>query len=347
MKTAVVILNWNTAGQLREFLPSVVASCRTERDTAVIVADNGSTDGSAFLVRDEFPGVGVMSFDTNYGFTGGYNKALSGLDAEYYVLLNSDIETPEGWLSPLVRWMDSHPECAACGPRLLSLRERDHFEYAGAAGGWIDRFGYPYCRGRVLSRTEKDEGQYDGDPVEVAWVSGACLLVRRTVWEKLGGLDDRFFAHMEEIDFCWRARLLGYTVCMVPSSAVYHLGGGTLDATSPQKLKLNFRNNLLLLDNNLALTVGPFKAWWRIAFRRLLDLGSALVYLLQGQREFASAVLQGHREYRRMRGAGRTEGAVRFEDPMMKLCILPLAAIKGEGIFKYLRAYEDSHCRRG
>ena len=214
MKTAIVILNWNTRNYLREFLPGLIAS-KEGMDAEVIVADNASVDDSLDVLTREFPGVRQIPLDRNYGFTGGYNRALAQVEADYFVLINSDIDVPKDWLQPLVAWMDSHPKCGACGPKLLSMYDRDSFEYAGAAGGLLDRYGYPFCRGRVMSMVEKDEGQYD-TPADVFWVSGACLMVRSRLWKRLGGLDDRFFAHMEEIDLCWRIQLAGYTVTVVP-----------------------------------------------------------------------------------------------------------------------------------
>ncbi len=308
MKTAVVILNWNTRDYLRKFLPGLIAS--TEGlDAEVIVADNASTDGSPEMLAAEFPDVRRISLDRNYGFTGGYNRALAQVEAEYFVLINSDIEVPQGWLKPLTDWMDTHPHCGACGPKLLSYDHRDRFEYAGAAGGLLDRYGYPFCRGRILQKVEKDEGQYD-TPEDVFWVSGACLLVRSKLWKKLGGLDDRFFAHMEEIDLCWRMQLSGYTVTVVPESFVYHIGGGTLPNESPFKLRLNFRNNLLLLENNLAKTFRAQgysvdsslgKARRRIFVRMLLDGASALTYLVTKRYNSYKAVVQAHGEYRKLR----------------------------------------------
>ena len=253
MKTAVVILNWNTEGFLKEFLPGLLQSVSKVEDAEVIVADNASTDGSRQVMKDIFPDVRTLEFDRNYGFTGGYNKAFGEIESDLFVLINSDIEVTEGWLPPLVKWMEDHPECGACAPKLHSWQDRDKFEYAGAAGGYIDRYGYPFCRGRVLKRLETDRGQYDA-PADVFWATGACLMVRSSLYRKLGGLDDRFFAHMEEIDLCWRMQLEGYKVTVVPESVVYHVGGGTLPATSPFKLYLNYRNNLLMLENNLAKT---------------------------------------------------------------------------------------------
>ena len=308
MKTAVVILNWNTKNYLQEFLPSLVAS--TEGlDAEVIVADNASTDGSLEMLSREFPAIRQIPLDRNYGFTGGYNRALAQVEAEYYVLINSDVEVPSGWLKPLVDWMDAHPKCGACGPKLLDWAKRDTFEYAGAAGGLLDRYGYPFCRGRALQVVEKDHGQYDA-PTNVFWVSGACLMVRSRLWKRLGGLDDRFFAHMEEIDLCWRLQLAGQTVTVVPESFVYHVGGGTLPNESPFKLRLNYRNNLLLLENNLAKTFraqgysveGALgKARRRILVRMLLDGASALTYLLTKKWPSYKAVVAAHAEYWKLR----------------------------------------------
>lgn len=303
LKTAVVILNYNTREYLRRFLPGLIASC-DGLDAEVIVADNASHDGSLDMMAAEFPSVRTIALSENYGFTGGYNRALAQVQAQYYVLINSDVEVPEHWLRVLQEWMDSHPDCGACGPKLISFNERDTFEYAGAAGGLLDRYGYPFCRGRIMQKVEKDHGQYDS-PADVLWCSGACLMVRADVWKALGGLDNRFFAHMEEIDLCWRMQLRGWKVTVVPQSYVYHIGGGTLPNESPFKLRLNFRNNLLLLENNLPATLNSrFLARVRILTRMCLDGLSALVYLFTGRKSFYDAVVQAHREYRKMRRPG-------------------------------------------
>ena len=321
MKTAVVILNWNTEDFLRKFLPGLLRSCEKVEGAEVVVADNASTDGSLKVMETEFPGVRTLRFEKNLGFTGGYNRAFeelcSGPDApEYFLLINSDIEVPEDWLGPLVEWMDTHPDCGACAPKLHGSQQKEMFEYAGAAGGYIDRFGYPFCRGRIMGRVEKDEGQYDS-PADVFWATGACLMVRRSVYRRFGGLDGRFFAHMEEIDMCWRMQLEGWKVTVVPSSTVYHVGGGTLPASSPFKLLLNYRNNLLMLDNNLAKTFalglfhkgmdadaaarkGMRKATRRIRMRMVLDGLSAAVYLLTFRFSCFKAVVKAHKEYRKL-----------------------------------------------
>lgn len=323
IKAAVVILNYNTRDYLKQFLPGLLASCEG-LDAGVYVADNDSRDGSRELMQKEFPQVPLICLQQNYGFTGGYNRALKEIEAHYYVLINSDIEVPKDWLKPLLAWMDSHPECGACGPKLLSYHQRDTFEYAGAAGGLLDHFGYPFCRGRILQKIEKDHGQYD-HPASVLWCSGACLLVRASVWNALGGLDERFFAHMEEIDLCWRMQLRGWTVNIVPASYVYHIGGGTLPNESPFKLRLNFRNNLLLLENNLPSTLqSRFRTRVRIFLRMCLDGLSALVYLFTGRWEFFCSVLQAHKEYRRLRRPGELLKNARRPDGLYNGWIVPV-----------------------
>ncbi len=324
MRTAVVILNWNTEEYLRAFLPGVIASCRGIAD--VVVADNASTDASRDVLREEFPSVKTILLDRNYGFTGGYNKALGQLDNyDYFVLLNSDIDVPQGWLEPLVDWMDKHPDCGICGPKLHGLLRgadgaggngapegyirSDSFEYAGAAGGKLDRFGFPFCRGRVMGRVAEDRGQYD-TPAEVLWITGACLMIRSLVWKELDGLDDRFFAHCEEIDLCWRAQLSGWKVCVVPQSTVWHLGGGTLPQNSPRKLYLNYRNNLLMLDNNLlhtyiaegyTLAKAAKKSARMLGIRMLIDNLAKFAYICSGRADYAKAVSEAHRDYRKLR----------------------------------------------
>ncbi len=291
---AVVILNWNGRDMMRRFLPSVVRHSRDE--ATVVVADNASTDGSLAMLEAEFPDVVRISLDRNYGFAEGYNRALSGLDAEYYLLLNSDVEVTPGWLAPLLDYMDSHPETAACQPKLLSEARRDHFEYAGAAGGYIDRYGYPFCRGRVLGRVERDCGQYD-TVASLFWASGAALMVRRQDWKAVGGLDARFFAHMEEVDFCWRLRSRGRGIACVPGSRVYHVGGATLSQGNPRKTYLNFRNNLLMLYKNLP--TDELRRVMRV--RSVLDNVALLKFLLTGHVGDARAVLRARKEFRMIR----------------------------------------------
>lgn len=243
-KLAIVILNWNGAEMLKKYLPSVLQYSKDE--AVVYVADNASTDNSIALLKEEFPEVKLILLEKNWGFAGGYNKALEQVYAEYYLLLNSDIEVTPGWLTPMLSFMDSHEEVAACQPKLLSIFQRDSFEYAGACGGYLDRYGYPFCRGRVFDVVEQDHGQYD-EPAKVHWATGAALLVRARIYKEVGGLDGRFFAHQEEIEMCWRMRIMGYQIYCLPESKVYHVGGGTLPKSNPMKTYLNFRNNLTML----------------------------------------------------------------------------------------------------
>lgn len=288
MEVAVVILNWNGEKHLRRFLPSVVENT-PEQYARIVVADNGSTDGSLCFVRESFPNVGIIELDKNYGFTGGYNKALSQIDADYYLLLNSDVKTPKGWLSPLVARIESDERIAAVMPKIKSLDNPDMFEYAGAAGGLLDILGYPYCRGRVTSYIERDNGQYD-DAAEVFWASGAAMLVRSEVYRSLGGLDEDYFAHMEEIDFCWRAKNSGMSVWCEPASEVFHLGGGTLSNDSPHKLYLNFRNGLATMFKNLPTAVLVPVMLLRMTMDGVIGCG----YLVSGKAERFVAVIKAH-----------------------------------------------------
>ncbi len=294
---AVIILNWNGEKLLREYLPQVVATTDGSL-SRVIVADNGSSDGSLEYLRGkECPSVEVMEFDKNYGFAEGYNKAIEavGDKYEYVVLLNSDVATSEDWDRALYNYMESHPCCGGCQPKLLSYLNKDYFEYAGAAGGFIDRNGYPYCRGRIFGTCERDNGQYDS-AIEVHWATGACLMVRRKVYLDAGGLDAGFFAHMEEIDLCWRIRLLGFSLAAVPESKVYHLGGGSLPADNPRKTYLNFRNNLLMLHKNLPDNIrGGF-----LFRRRLLDTVAWIKFVLSFDFANAGAVWRAHRDFAKM-----------------------------------------------
>lgn len=294
-KVAVVILNWNGCEMLRSFLPSVVRW--SEADGAVVyVADNGSTDDSVAMLRREFPSVRLILLERNYGFADGYNLALLQVEAEYVVLLNSDVEVTEHWLRPLVGYMDARPGVAACQPKIRSWRHRDRFEYAGAAGGFIDRYGYPFCRGRILGVVEDDCGQYD-TVIPVFWATGAALFIRLADFREAGGLDGRFFAHMEEIDLCWRLRARGRGLVCVPSSVVYHVGAATLKKESPRKTFLNFRNNLLMLYKNLP--SAELRPVMRV--RAVLDYVAALTFLLKLQPANAWAVVRARRAYRKLR----------------------------------------------
>ena len=296
MNTAVVILNWNGIEHLRTFLPSVVE--HTPHEVRIVVADNGSTDDSLAFVEEHYPDIEIVRLDRNYGFAEGYNRALKEVAADYYILLNSDIEVTANWTTPLTAILDNNPNVAAVAPKLLSYVARDRFEYAGAAGGFIDFLGYPFCRGRILSNTEQDCGQYD-TAREVFWASGAAFCCRAELFHSLGGFDGDFFAHMEEIDLCWRMQLAGYKVMCEPRSVVYHLGGGTLPNESPRKLYLNYRNNLAML----------FKCaptWQRCVVavaRPAADMLSAVVYTLKGQFSLASATLRAYKDFIFMHGA--------------------------------------------
>ena len=259
-KVAIVILNWNGAKMLEQYLPGVLQYSRDE--ATVYVADNASTDNSMQLLRERFPEVKTIVLDKNWGFAEGYNKALAQIEAEYYLLLNSDIEVTHHWLTPMIEYMDAHEEVAACQPKLLSVFNKDSFEYAGASGGYLDRFGYPFCRGRIFDTVERDNGQYN-NVANVLWATGAALLVRARIYNKVGGLDARFFAHNEEIDMCWRMRIMGYKVVCVPDSQVYHVGGGTLPKGNPMKTYLNFRNNLTMLYKCLPDSELKYVMRWR------------------------------------------------------------------------------------
>ena len=377
MKTAVVILNWNTKGYLEQFIPGILRSLEGE-DAELVVADSASADGSMEMMAARFPEVRRIVLDRNYGFTGGYNRAISQIDAEYLVLLNSDIEVPEGWLRPLVETLDNNPDAGACSPKLHSWFKRDMFEYAGAAGGYLDSFGFPFCRGRIMKMVEKDQGQYDTE-ADVFWATGACLMIRSSLFKSQGGLDDRFFAHMEEIDLCWRLQLAGYRIRIVPQSVVYHIGGGTLPQTSPWKLKLNYRNNLMLLENNLARTYALDmlrkschavpggsdsialrkiaekacrRAGRRIFCRMVVDGCTGLAYLLMLKRDLFMAVIEAHREFRKLsRRPSGNDVAEYLEDAiksaagipevrgMYRHWIIPRAIFLKERAFRAVRQY--------
>ena len=294
-KLAIVILNWNGAKMLRQYLPNVLQHSRSE--ATVYVADNASTDDSIALLKDQFPEVRLILLDRNWGYADGYNKSLEQIDAEYYLLLNSDIEVTPHWLTPMLSFMDGHPDVAACQPKLRSVAERDKFEYAGACGGYIDRYGYPFCRGRLFDSVEHDDGQYD-DAADVLWATGAALLVRARIYKEVGGLDGRFFAHSEEIDMCWRIRLRGYRIVCLPQSVVYHVGGGTLPKSNPRKTFLNFRNNLTMLYKCLPDSELHVVMRWRW----LLDYVAAweMLLLKRNLGDF-KAVYRARRAFRRWR----------------------------------------------
>ena len=290
-KVAIVILNWNGVKMLTRFLPTVLDYSRDE--AVVYVADNASTDNSVEVLKKHFPEVRLVQLDKNWGFAEGYNKAFEQIEAEYYVLLNSDVEVTHHWLTPLIEFMDNRPDVAACQPKLLSESDHDAFEYAGACGGFVDRYGYPFCRGRVFDTVENDDGQYDY-AAEVLWATGACMMVRAADYKAAGSFDARFFAHNEEIDLCWRLRLMGRKIFCIPDSAVYHIGGGTLPKNNPMKTFLNFRNNLTMLYKNLS--DGELHHVMRV--RAVLDYVAALQALLSGRMGDFKAILRGRRAFK-------------------------------------------------
>lgn len=365
-KVAIVILNWNGEKFLKKYLPALVANTphsfgnEGSGSVSIVVADNCSSDNSISWLQENHPQIRTIVLDKNYGFTGGYNRALAQVEAEYFILLNSDILVPRNWLQPLISFMDTHPQVGICQPKMLSEarhqqlsveatgkedltglfiatgkpattngekveeglgknlsgRKYETFEYAGACGGYIDVLGFPFCRGRVLSSVEEDRGQYDS-AAQCFWASGACMVVRSSVWRELGGLDEGFFAHMEEIDFCWRAQLAGHQVWCVPQSHVFHVGGGTLPNNSPRKLFLNYRNNLLMLYKNLPLEEGweafGFEKGNRnlyIFIRMCVDGLTGVAYLLQFKWSFFTAVIKAHNAFRSM----KKETAVTLQD---------------------------------
>ena len=291
MKVAVVILNYNGKKFLEQFLPNVIANCDPNL-AEIVVADNASTDESVAFMQERFPGIRLIENGSNGGFATGYNLALRQIEAQYYVLLNSDIEVAPHWIEPVIEMMDNDPQIAACQPKILSYYHKEHFEYAGASGGFIDKYGYPFCRGRVFQNLENDEHQYD-TPMEVFWATGACMFVRADLYHQLGGLDDSFFAHMEEIDLCWRLKNAGFKVYCCPQSWVFHIGGGTLPKNSPRKTYLNFRNNLSLLVKNLP----KHRVHRIILYRIFLDWVAAFKFLIEGCPKDFRMVFKAHWDF--------------------------------------------------
>ena len=294
MRTAVVILNWNGEKFLNQFLPVLLRNTQLP-GVDIYVADNASTDNSLSLIEEQFPTVKTLLLDKNYGFAGGYNKALAQINADYFVLLNSDVEVTENWLQPLLNYMNENADVAACQPKIKSFYNRDYFEHAGASGGFIDYLGFPFCRGRVVGTAEMDRGQYD-TVIDVFWATGACLLIRSELYNQVGGLDDEFFAHMEEIDLCWRLRSRGFRIVCIPQSTVFHVGGGTLQVEHPHKTYLNFRNNLLMLYKNL-----PQKSLSNIMrWRMLFDYAAAFQLFVTGKPQNAKSVLEARKDFKKM-----------------------------------------------
>lgn len=289
-RVAVVVLNWNGKVHLERFLSSVVENI--PEFARLFVADNASTDNSVEFLAGNFPQVNILHLGSNYGFAGGYNRALRQVDAEYFVLLNSDVEVTPGWIAPIVEFMESRPGVVAAQPKILSFAEKEKFEYAGAAGGFMDVLGYPFCRGRILHHLEADHGQYNNE-TQILWATGACLFVRADAFWEAGGFDEQFFAHMEEIDLCLRLHRMGYMVASVPGSKVYHLGGGTLSSTSPRKTYLNFRNSLWVMAKNW-----PGRYFYPlIPIRLALDVVAAFIFMAKGNFRGAYAVFQAHWEF--------------------------------------------------
>lgn len=331
-QTAVVILNYNGAGMLRRFLPSVI---KYSSEASIYVADNGSSDESCDVVRNEFPAVKLLVLDHNYGFAEGYNRALAQVDEEYAVLLNSDVEVTRGWLSPMTQFLDSNPEVAACQPKLLSFKQKDFFEYAGAAGGFIDKWGYTFCRGRIFNTVERDSGQYD-DTTDVFWATGAALMIRNEVYKNNGGLDGRFFAHMEEIDLCWRLRSRGYKIACVPQSHVYHVGGATLKKENPQKTYLNFRNNLLMIYKNAS----DCQLKKILLFRKVFDNVAALKFLASGDYAAFKAVRKARRDFKAMR-AGYDKA--RAENMKLAVTTRMPEVLESSILYKYYLGFKHTY----
>lgn len=289
-KVAVVIVHWNRRELLERFLPALMKT--TYPNVEIVVADNSSDDDSLAFLSENYPAIKVVLNDKNYGYAGGYNQSLQHVDADYYVLLNNDIEVPPGWLEPIIDVMSNDTKIAAAQPKVLDYNNHKKFEYAGAGGGYIDVFGYAFCRGRLFEVLETDNNQYD-ETTSVFWSTGACMIVQAKVFKQLGGFDEHFFAHMEEIDLCWRMQLAGYKLKIVPQSTVYHVGGGTLNKQSPQKTYLNFRNNLIMLTKNLPLST----LCWLIPFRAVLDLLGSIFFMMNGLPKYSLAVHKAHVHY--------------------------------------------------
>lgn len=311
-KTSVVILNWNGKQLLEQFLPVVLQHSLSD-DCEIVVADNASSDDSVAFLRSSFPEVPLILLDKNYGFADGYNKALQQVDAEYVLLLNSDVETTPGWVSTLVNYMDAHPEVAAAQPKILSYKNKEQFEYAGASGGFIDFFGYPFCRGRILHVLEEDKGQYDSE-IPVFWATGACLCIRKKEYMEAGGLDAKFFAHMEEIDLCWRLNARGRKIMCVPLATVYHVGGASLSKENPKKTYLNFRNNLLMLYKN----IHPSCFLRIFLIRYLLDMLAYVHLLVKGNFKNAHAIVEAHRDFLKMKSSYKTVRKTNLSNTVVK-----------------------------
>lgn len=292
-KIALVILNWNGEKLFPDFLPSIIEHSQAE-NIEIIVADNGSTDNSLAYLKENFPSVTIMDLENNYGFAKGYNVALKQIEADYFILVNSDVKVAKGWIEPCIRQFESDDKIAAVQPKVLSSQQPEYFEYAGAAGGFIDKYGYPFCKGRILDKVEKDQNQYN-KPGEIFWATGACMFIRAEIFKNSGGFDSDFWAHMEEIDLCWRLKNQGFKIVYEPQSTIYHLGGGSLEYGNPKKVYLNFRNNLFMLYKNLSK-----KRFKRIMFSRMvLDGAAAAKFLLGFEFNAFKAVFRAHASFYR------------------------------------------------
>ena len=333
---SIVILNWNGKDQLERFLPALLEHT-IHPGAEIVVADNGSEDDSLAFLKQEYPHIRTISLNKNHGFSGGYNRAVEQIQSRYLLLLNSDIEVSPGWLEPMLDRMEGDDQLGACTPKIRDFKRRTHFEYDGAAGGYLDRYGYPFCRGRIFDQVEEDRGQYD-DSTDIFWGSGACLMIRTDLYRQAGGLDELFFAHMEEIDLCWRIQRMGHRIAYVPGSTVFHVGGASLERGHPFKTYLNFRNNLLLLYKNL-----PRKGRRRILFiRMILDGISAIRFLLQGSFKDFRAVLRAHLAFYGMKSSygGMKNLNLYPENDVIAKGIYP-GSIVADFFLKQKRKYSD------
>jgi len=330
-KTAVVILNYNGVNYLKRFLQTVIEN---STNCLIAVIDNNSNDGSVALLEHDYPDVQLILLNKNYGFSGGYNKGLAKVQADNYILLNSDVEVTPGWTEHMIQFMRSHPEVAICQPKILSLQQKNTFDYAGAAGGYLDILGYPFCRGRIFNHLEKDQGQYNDNRI-IFWAGGACFFIRANVFEELGGFDEDFFAHMEEIDLCWRSQRAGYQTAYVGGSHIYHLGGGTLKDGNPLKTYLNFRNGLQLLVKNCSVN----DLIWKIPLRMCLDLVASIRFLLQGSFPHSVAVLKAEFNFLITiphTWSKRSQFRAPYKSELFKILLVWEYFIKGKGTFQAL-----------
>lgn len=312
VKVAIVILNWNGKRLLEQFLPSVTRYSNLP-GMDIFVADNASTDDSVAFLKLNYPNIKCIELSENFGFAEGYNQALKQVEAEYYVLLNSDVEVTANWLKPMVDYMDNNADVVAIQPKILAQKQKTHFEYAGASGGYIDKLGFPFCRGRIFDTVEYDHGQYNTIQ-NIFWASGACMFIRSQDYFEVGGLDARFFAHMEEIDLCWRLRARGKRIVCLPKSTVFHVGAATLKKESPNKVFLNFRNNMLMLYKNL----DSEKVNKTIRIRKTYNLIAAVKYVLAGQTDNAKAILKAHKDFNSLKSKYQETRNINIEKTVNK-----------------------------